>query len=762
MGDRDGGLQASEGMALEQIAREGYLEYAMYVTRERALPFVGDGLKPVQRRLLYAMSELGMRRRRRLQGTGRQARLRIGEAPQYKKSARTIGEVLGKYHPHGDQACYEAMVRLAQPFSGRHTVVDGQGNWGAIDDPSSFAAMRYTEARLTGYAETMVEELHEETVNWRPNFDGSTDEPISLPAQIPNLLVNGSQGIAVGMACDVPPHALGEVVQATCAMLQDPGIDAAGLQAYIPGPDFPGGGRIVSSKEEIGEAYQRGEGRIRLRCKYEKPDPKTVVITEMPWQVLPGRVIEQINDQADDGKCPWLDNVRDESTEELRIVVELKGRSLDADEIMKYLMHVTDLERTIRIGMRVIARDGNPVLMSLRDVVKEWIEYRRETVRRRTEYRLKKVEHELWRMRTLLTAISRLDTVFRILREEEDPKAAILRELDVDEEGAKLILETKLRELARLEKAKLQREQEQAERKRSELARLEASPKLRDRAIEAELKEWGELCANPRRTTIEPMARTSGTRVQVRTPAASREAVTVLLSEHGFMKTMKGHLEEAPENAWQDGDGLSRWVTGWSNDRLVLIDRQGRSYGIRIADLPGGKGGGIPLASFLDPEPGTQWVGMVCGGDEEEVLLTSRRGYGLRVAMRELDTRQRAGKQIMTHLDEAGPHVIGRIKEDEMLVMVTRAGYAAVICAGQARRRERGKGDRMIAMPVKAMDNGAEGLVYIGRYETDTTLTLRSGNRNVRVGPRKLAETRMETARRGTKIAKAGPIDEVR
>ncbi|MEG7498644.1 DNA topoisomerase IV subunit A, partial [Enterobacter hormaechei] len=561
----------AERLALHEFTENAYLNYSMYVIMDRALPFIGDGLKPVQRRIVYAMSELG-----------------LNATAKFKKSARTVGDVLGKYHPHGDIACYEAMVLMAQPFSYRYPLVDGQGNWGAPDDPKSFAAMRYTESRLSKYAEVLLGELGQGTVDWVPNFDGTMQEPKMLPARLPNILLNGTTGIAVGMATDIPPHNLREVAKAAITLIEQPKTSLDDLLDIVQGPDYPTEAEIITSRAEIRKIYQNGRGSVRMRAVWNKEDG-AVVITALPHQVSGAKVLEQIASQMRNKKLPMVDDLRDESDHEnpTRLVIVPRSNRVDMEQVMNHLFATTDLEKSYRINLNMIGLDGRPAVKNLLEILTEWLAFRRDTVRRRLNHRLEKVLKRLHILEGLLVAFLNIDEVIEIIRTEDEPKPALMSRFGISETQAEAILELKLRHLARLEEMKIRGEQNELEKERDQLQAILASERKMNTLLKKELQADADAFGDDRRSPLHEREEAKAMNEHDMLPS---EPVTIVLSQSGWVRSAKGHDIDAPGLSYKSGDSFKAAVKGKSNQPVAFIDSTGRSYAIDPITLPSARG----------------------------------------------------------------------------------------------------------------------------------------------------------------------------
>ena len=604
-------LEGVERRSLADFTEQAYLNYSMYVIMDRALPHIGDGLKPVQRRIVYAMSELG-----------------LDADSKHKKSARTVGDVLGKFHPHGDSACYEAMVLMAQPFSYRYTLVDGQGNWGAPDDPKSFAAMRYTEARLSRYSEVLLSELGQGTVDWVPNFDGTLNEPATLPARLPNLLLNGTTGIAVGMATDVPPHNLREVAAACVRLLDEPGATVEQLCEHIQGPDFPTEAEVITPKADLLKIYESGRGSVRMRAVYRVEDGD-IIVTALPHQVSGAKVLEQIAAQMQAKKLPMVADLRDESDHEnpTRIVIIPRSNRVDADELMTHLFATTDLESSYRVNTNVIGLDGKPQVKDLRTLLSEWLVYRVGTVRRRLQFRLDKVEKRLHLLEGLLIAFLNLDEVIRIIRTEDSPKPVLMDTFGLTDVQADYILDTRLRQLARLEEMKIRGEQDELAKEREKLLALLGSEAKLKKLVRKEILEDAEKYGDDRRSPIVARAEA---KALSETELMPTEPVTVVLSEKGWVRCAKGHDIDATGLSYKAGDGFKAAAPGRSNQYAVFIDSTDRSYSLTAHSLPSARDQNKPLTNHLTPPPDATFECIILPKDNALYIITSNTGNGYR------------------------------------------------------------------------------------------------------------------------------------
>ncbi len=709
-----------ERLPLAVFTEKAYLDYSMYVVLDRALPAIGDGLKPVQRRILYAMSELG-----------------LSAVAKYKKSARTVGDVLGKFHPHGDLACYEAMVLMAQPFSYRYPLVDGQGNWGSADDPKSFAAMRYTESRLTHFSQALLSELDQGTVDWAPNFDGTLQEPKIMPARLPHVLLNGTTGIAVGMATDIPPHNVREVAAACVHLLDNPSATIGDLLRHIKGPDYPTDAEIISPIAEIREIYKTGAGSIRCRARWERENGD-IVITALPYQVSPAKVLEQIAQQMRDKKLPMVEDLRDESDHEnpTRLVIVPRSNRVDAVELMDHLFATTDLERSYRVNMNMIGLNRRPRVYNLLELLKEWLEFRTETVRRRLQYRLDKVSQRLHILDGLLIAYLNLDEVIRIIRKEDEPKSVLMKRFKLSDAQAEAILETKLRHLAKLEEMKIKGEQKELAKEKADLEKiLDSRQKLKSKVreeIEADAEEFGDA----RRA---PIVRREAAKVIDITQLLPTEPITVVLSEKGWVRAAKGHDADPRALDYKTGDAFIQAAHGKSNQLVVFLDSTGRTYTLPAHKLPSARGHGEPLSSSLNPPPGATWSGVVMGEPNDLYLLASDAGYGFIAKLSDLITDRRAGKAVLKVPKGAKALPPQRVADfsNDWLAAATVKGNLLVCAVGDLPKMDKGKGDKILGIPgakvakreeylagIAVFKEGQKLLLYTGKGE----LKLRSGN----------------------------------
>ena len=735
-----------EQLPLKTFTEKAYLDYSMYVILDRALPHIGDGLKPVQRRIVYAMSELGLL-----------------AAAKHKKSARTVGDVLGKFHPHGDSACYEAMVHLAQSFTCRYPLIDGQGNWGSSDDPKSFAAMRYTEARLAPYAEVLLAELGQGTVDWAPNFDGTLEEPLLLPARLPNVLLNGAAGIAVGMATDIPPHNLDEVAKAAILLLDKPKSTVDELCEIILGPDFPTGAEIITPRAELIEAYKSGHGSVRLRACYEKENDE-IIITALPYQTSGGKVLEQIAAQMLAKKLPMVEDLRDESDHEnpTRLVIVPRSNRVDTDALMLHLFASTGLERTARINLNMIGLDGKPRIKDLRGILKEWLEFRLETVRLRLQYRLDKVNRRLHLLDGLLIAFLNLDEVIRIVRTEDKPRPVLIKRFDLSEEQADYILDTRLRQLARLEEMKIKGEQQELARERDGLKQTLSSKQRMKTLIKKEIQEDAKKYGDARRSQLIDRA---PAQVLDETALIPSEAVTVVLSKNGWVRVAKGHEIDPAEMTYKSGDEFAMAARGRSNQLTVFIDSTGKTYALPTHSLPSARGQGEPLSGRLKPADGARFVGVMAGDPEQLFLLASDSGYGFTIKLSDMFTRNKAGKSTLSVPRGAGvlPPVPVRSLEDDWIVAVSTEGYMLVIPLAELPQMSRGKGNKIINIPSARLKTREEYVAAIRCIQDGEKLTVFAGKKHKTMKAAEVDEFEGERGRRGRKLPRGyQKVDSIR
>ncbi|MDV3254182.1 MAG: DNA topoisomerase IV subunit A [Lysobacter sp.] len=701
-----------EQIPLREYAERAYLDYSMYVVLDRALPFLGDGLKPVQRRIIYSMSELG-----------------LNAASKPKKSARTVGDVIGKFHPHGDSACYEAMVLMAQPFSYRYPLIEGQGNFGSSDDPKSFAAMRYTESKLTPIAEVLLGELAHGTVDWDPNFDGTLEEPSWMPARLPHLMLNGTTGIAVGMATDVPPHNLNEVVSACVRLLEDPDATTRDLCEHVLGPDYPTEAEIITPRADLVSMYETGHGSVRARAVYDK-DGANIVVTALPHQVSPSKVIEQIATQMRAKKLPWLEDIRDESdhANPTRIVLVPRSNRVDIDTLMGHLFATTDLERSFRVNFNVIGLDGRPQVKNLKAFLTEWLQFRADTVTRRLTHRLEKVERRLHLLEGLLVAFLNLDEVIRIIRSEDEPRPVLMARFALSEEQTDYILETRLRQLARLEEMKIRGEQDELATEREKLiATLGSKAKLR-KLIKDELLADAKKFGDARRS---PLVARGAAQALSETDLAPSEPMTVVVSEKGWVRAAKGFDIDAAALNYREGDELLAAARARSNQQVAFLDSTGRSYSTIVHSLPSARGNGEPLTGRFSPAPGASFQAVASGDNDTRFVLASSHGYGFVTRFENLTSRNKAGKAMLSLTPNATvvqPAPVTDVAVDRVVV-ATSAGHLLAFPVAELPELDKGKGNKLIDIPKAKL--GTERVVAVAVVPEGGSLQVRSGARTM-------------------------------
>ncbi len=721
-----------EQQPLKDFAEKAYLDYSMYVILDRALPHLADGLKPVQRRIVFAMSELG-----------------LSATAKHKKSARTVGDVLGKYHPHGDSACYEAMVLMAQHFSYRYPLIDGQGNWGSSDDPKSFAAMRYTESRLTAYAQTLLGELGQGTVDWTDNFDGTLQEPELLPARLPNILLNGTMGIAVGMATDIPPHNLRELANACIALLDNPDSPLETLFQHVKGPDYPTDAEIVSAAEDIQKIYLTGGGSIKMRAKYELEDG-VIVITALPHQVSGNKLMEQIAAQMLAKKLPMIEDLRDESDHEnpTRLLIIPKSKRTDADAVMSHLFATTDLEKSYRVNMNMIGLDGRPKVKGLRDILVEWLTFRTETVRRRLQYRLDKVIARLHILEGLLIAYLNIDEVIAIIRNEDKPKPALMARFGITDAQAEAILELKLRHLAQLEEMKIRGEQDELAQERAALEKTLGSETLLSQLVKQELQADAEKFGDDRRSPI--IARDAA---QVLETAAliSNEPLTVILSEKGWIRAAKGHDIDVGSLSYRSGDAFLDAVKCRSTQPVYILDSTGRAYSTSSHDLPSARTQGEPLTGRLNPPAGAVFTHLLAGNGEDWLVVASTAGYGFKVQLKDLLSKNKAGKQLLT-LPEGSQTIkpITISAEADRLAVISLQGRLLIFPLDGLPALAKGKGNKLLQIQPTDFTTGSDALIAAATISANGQLRITAGKRQLTLKSSDLENYTGSRAQRGT------------
>lgn len=726
--------QGLEQRSLSSYAEQAYLDYSMYVILDRALPHIGDGLKPVQRRIVFAMSELGLKAN-----------------TKYKKSARTVGDVIGKYHPHGDSAAYEAMVLMAQPFSYRYPLVDGQGNWGSPDDPKSFAAMRYTESKLSKYADVLLSELGQGTANWRPNFDATIDEPEILPARVPNVLLNGTTGIAVGMATDIPPHNLNEVVNACLHLLDSPKATVVELMAHIKAPDFPTDAEIITSQAEILNAYETGRGSVKMRAVWSKEDGD-IIVTALPFQASGSKILEQIATQMRNKKLPMVEDLRDESDHEnpTRLVITPRSNRVDTVALMDHLFATTDLERSYRINMNIIGIDGRPAVMNLRRILKDWLTFRTDVTRRRLDYRLQKVDKRLHLLDGLLIAFLNIDEVIHIIRTEDEPKPALIARFNLSDTQAEYILDTKLRQLARLEEVKIRAEQDELAQEKAELERLLGSDARLKTLVKKELIATAEEYGDERRS---PLAERGEAQAFSEKDLMTAEPITAVLSDKGWIRAAKGHEIDPISLNYKSGDKFLSAAKGKSNQNVFLQDTTGRFYALPGHTLPSARGQGEPATGRLKMPPGALFTDVVMGADEQKILLGTDAGYGFIATIGDLFTKNKAGKAVVSIPKGArivAPKMLG--EQNSLIAAVSNEGRMLVFPVTELPQLARGKGNKIINIPSSRLQSREEYVVDYGIIPSGGSLVVHSGKRYLVMKDKDLDHYRGERGRRGHKL----------
>ena len=723
-----------EQMPLRTFTEKAYLNYSMYVIMDRALPFIGDGLKPVQRRIVYAMSELG-----------------LNAAAKFKKSARTVGDVLGKFHPHGDSACYEAMVLMAQPFSYRYPLVDGQGNWGAPDDPKSFAAMRYTESRLSKISEILLSELGQGTVDFQPNFDGTLEEPQYLPARLPHILLNGTTGIAVGMATDIPPHNINEVADAAMMLLDNPKVGLDDVLNIIQGPDFPTEAEIISPKDDIHKMYETGRGSIKMRATWHKEDGE-IIISALPHQSSPSKIIAQIAEQMTAKKLPMVEDIRDEADYEnpVRIVLVPRSNRVDTDALMAHLFATTDLEKSYRVNMNMIGLDHKPAVKGLLQVLTEWLTFRRITVTRRLQHRLDKVLARLHILDGLMIAFLNIDEVIEIIRTEDEPKQVLMARFNLSDEQAEAILNLRLRHLAKLEEHQLQAEKDKLEEERSNLELILGSERRLNTLIKKEIQEDAKKYASPRMSQLVEREEAKAISESEMTPA---EPVTVILSEMGWVRCAKGHDIDPEGLSYKAGDKYLAHACGKSNQPVIFIDSTGRSYALDPLSLPSARSQGEPLTGKLTLPAGATIEQVIMEPEKQELLMASDAGYGFICKFEDLIARNKAGKALISLPENAKVLKPETLSESaSLLVSLTSAGRMLIFPVRDLPALSKGKGNKIISIPAANAKARSELLVKLFLISEQASLEFHSGKRKITLKPEDLQKFRAERGRKGSQL----------
>ncbi|MCW9025153.1 MAG: DNA topoisomerase IV subunit A, partial [Gammaproteobacteria bacterium] len=719
----------------KEFTEKSYLDYSMYVILDRALPHIGDGLKPVQRRIIYAMSELGLK-----------------ASAKFKKSARTVGDVLGKFHPHGDSACYEAMVLMAQPFSYRYPLLQGQGNWGSPDDPKSFAAMRYTESRLSVIADLLLSELGHGTVEWQPNFDGSLNEPVTLPARVPHVLLNGITGIAVGMTTDIPPHNLREVVTACIHLLQNPKATIADLTRFIPGPDYPTDAEIITSQADLRQIYEKGNGSLRMRAVYER-EHSDIIITALPHQASPAKILEQIAAQMNARKLPMVVDIRDESDHEhpTRLVIVPRSNRIDVDELMTHLFATTDLERSYRVNMNMIGLNGRPGVRNLRDILSEWLQYRIETVTRRLQFRLDKVSKRLHILDGLLIAFLNIDEIIKIIRENDKPKPVLMKKFKLSDEQAEAILELKLRHLAKLEEMAIKTEQKELAEERDALEKLLSSRQRLKTLIKKELEAIIEEYGDDRRS---PIIERSAAQAMRETELISADPVTIIVSDKGWVRAAKGHEVDPTELNYKSGDSYLDSALGKTNQLALFIDSTGRTYSLPAHTLPSARGQGEPLTGRLTPPSGSRFCGVMAGDPSQLFLLATDFGYGCIIKLEDMITKNKKGKATLKVPEGAKvlPPIPVTDMETHWVAAVTNTGNLLIHHIEELPILPKGKGVKIINIPAAKLKTRDEYVTAVTVIDQDDDMVIHSGKRHKVLKNAEMEKYEGERAQRGSKL----------
>jgi len=726
--------QGVESRPLSDYAEQAYLDYSMYVILDRALPHIGDGLKPVQRRIVYAMSELGLK-----------------STAKYKKSARTVGDVIGKFHPHGDSAAYEAMVLMAQPFSYRYPLVDGQGNWGSADDPKSFAAMRYTESKLSKYADVLLSELGQGTANWRPNFDATMDEPEILPARVPNVLLNGTTGIAVGMATDIPPHNLNEVVSACLHLLDNPKATVPDLMSYIKAPDFPTEGEIITSQADILNTYETGRGSVKMRAIWNKEDGD-IIVTALPFQASGSKILEQIAAQMRNKKLPMVEDLRDESDHEnpTRLIITPRSNRIDIEALMDHLFATTDLERSYRINMNIIGIDGRPSVMNLLQILKQWLVFRTDVTRRRLDYRLQKVEKRLHLLDGLLTAFLNIDEVIHIIRTEDEPKPALIARFGLSDTQAEYILDTKLRQLARLEEFKIRSEQDELAKEKAALELLLGSEARLKTLVKNELKETAEEYGDDRRSPLRERGEAQAFNEK---DLLTAEPITAVLSDKGWLRAAKGHEIDPTSLSYKSGDKFLAAALGRSNQNVFIQDTSGRFYALPGHTLPSARGQGEPATGRLNLPSGALFTDVLMGEDDQKILLGTDAGYGFIAKIGDLYTKNKAGKAVVS-IPKGGRILNPKVVNDTeaLIAAVSNEGRMLVFPIADLPELARGKGNKILNIPGSRLQSREEFVIDYAIVPQGSSLVVHSGKRYLVMKGTDLEHYRGERGRRGHKL----------
>tara|TARA_B100001248_G_scaffold258925_1_gene244053 strand:+ start:347 stop:2593 length:2247 start_codon:yes stop_codon:yes gene_type:complete len=723
-------------ISLKKYAEESYLNYAMYVILDRALPNVGDGLKPVQRRILYAMSELG-----------------LDSSSKYKKSARTVGDVIGKFHPHGDSAAYEAMVLMAQNFSFKYPLVDGQGNWGSQDDPKSFAAMRYTESKLTNFANLLISELKSGTVDWQPNFDGSLLEPVIFPAKIPMILLNGTSGIAVGMATDIPSHNINEVIDVTIKILENPKSELKDLLKIVKGPDFSNSASIVASSDELFEMYSSGRGGFKIQAKWIQEKNK-IIINALPYQASGSKILEQIAEQMINKKLPMVVDLTDEGDHEepIRLVVTLKSNRVNAEDVMNHLYASTDLQKTYRMNMNLISLKGGPRVFSLVDFLKEWIAFRKRTVMRKLEHRLDQVNDRLHILEGLLTIFLDIDKVIKIIRNSDEPKKELIKAYKLSDVQANAILEIRLRQLAKLEQIKIENERNELVSEQSEIEKILKSKSKLKTLIKNELNEIKELFGEDRKS---PIINSSNAKVFSEEETIVTEPITIVLSKGGWVRSAKGHDIDPNTLSYRGDDSLQDFARGRSNQLAVFLDSNGKSYSIQSHSLPSARGMGEPITGRLNADSGVQFVSAIIGAEGNKFLIMNTAGYGYISEYQNMISNKKTGRAFMRLPDNAKMLKAIPIRDNHShIAAVSNIGKLLIFKIKELPILGKGKGNKIINIPKDKLASGEEFMAHAQLLEDDSSLRIEVGKRSVTLKPKDWSEYILSRAKRGKKVGK--------
>ena len=721
--------------SIKKYAENAYLNYSMYVILDRALPNIGDGLKPVQRRILYAMSELG-----------------LNASSRYKKSARTVGDVIGKFHPHGDSAAYEAMVLMAQDFSFRYPFVDGQGNWGSQDDPKSFAAMRYTESKLTRFSDFLIDELKQGTVDWQPNFDGSLLEPVIFPAKVPSILLNGTTGIAVGMATDIPSHNMTEVIDATIHVLENPKTSVDQILKFIKGPDFSNKAPIVASPEDLNEMYSNGRGAFKMKCAWKK-EGNDIIVTDLPHQTSGSKVLEQISNQMINKKLPMIVDLRDEGDHEepTRLVISLKSNRVNAEDLMNHLFASTDLQKNYRGNFNLISLKGSPKVYSIKDLLSDWVTFRKTTVTRKLEHRLDQVDDRLHILDGLLIVYLDLDKVIKIIRQSEDPKKELTKEFKISDIQANAILEIKLRQLAKLEQVKLEAERDTLKKEKKELEKILNSKARLKTYIKNELKEIKEDFGDKRNS---PIIESSSAKMFSEEDTITSDPVTIVLSNAGWIRSAKGHEIDPSTLSYRGEDKLKDFSRGRNNQPCVFIDALGKAYTLPAHSLPSARGLGEPLTGRVTSSSGVEFMGVAIGKGEDKFLIANSSGYGFLAKFEDMISNKKTGKAFMKVPQGADILPCEKITgDDKYIAAVTNFGKLLIFNLDELTVLAKGKGTKLINIPKKQFDEHKERLIIVKTFSEGSKLNIQRDNGNTRVFTSKELEGfKLERAKRGRSL----------